>query len=95
MDEDILELVSQYDQAFEADVVMEDDWDEEDERPRTADDGKEVVEHLLFNSSFANLSRRPQALGCVSEDRDVNSDEVTLLLIFCFEKLCSVMHQLK
>lgn len=42
MDDEILEMVSQNDQAFEADVVMEDDWEEEDERPRTADDGKEV-----------------------------------------------------
>lgn len=52
MDDEILEMVSQNDQAFEADVVMEDDWEEEDERPRTADDGKEVSFNNLGQSCF-------------------------------------------
>ena len=39
MDEDILELVSQYDKTFEADIYADDDGEEE-ERPKTADDGQ-------------------------------------------------------
>lgn len=37
MDEDILELVSQFDQAFEADMLADADVDEDCERPKTAD----------------------------------------------------------
>ena len=43
MDEDILELVADHDQAFEADLVLDDSdvIEEEAERPRTADKGEQ------------------------------------------------------
>ena len=47
MDDEILEAVSHFDQAFEADIVMDDVDEEEDERPRTADEGEVNVPSSL------------------------------------------------
>ncbi len=41
-DEEVLELVSRYDQTFEVDIEDEDFGREMTERPRTADKGDEV-----------------------------------------------------
>ena len=47
MEENILENVAQYDQAFEADILMDDEFDSsqlegESERPKTADEESDV-----------------------------------------------------
>jgi len=42
-EEDILELVSQHDQAFEMDTIVDNDVEEDELRPRTADEANSVV----------------------------------------------------
>ncbi len=51
-DEDILEQVSQFDKTFEADIYMEDDLDDDVERPSTADNGQEDVSLVYFDTSI-------------------------------------------
>lgn len=52
-DEDILELVSHYDQTFEGDIEDEDPGRDMVERPKTADKGDEVCRRLLFAGQAA------------------------------------------
>ena len=40
MDEDILERVSHYDKTFEADMLVDEEEEEEVQRPKTADQGE-------------------------------------------------------